>query len=110
MADGLTIDESVQLAIKTIRQTCHTKLNMKLFQMHSGRNPRSTIPNLIGQPEYLLFNWKKTFTNYISAQPTELQVFTINDSDGEMVEFMVLNDSRKRARPVSRELKQYQFF
>ena len=47
---------------------------------------------------------------YISAQPTELQVFTINDSEGEMADYLILNDSLKRARSVSPEVKQYQFF
>ena len=109
MADGLIFEESVNLAIKTIRQTPHSKLNMTPFQMHFGRKPRTAKTNLIGQPECLLFNWKKTLTNYISAQPTELH-FTINDSEGEMSEYIVLNDSKKRAKSVSPEFKQYQFF
>ena len=40
MADGLIFEESVNLAIKTIRQTPHSKLNMMPFQMHFGRKPR----------------------------------------------------------------------
>ena len=110
MADGLTFEESVILAIKTIRQTPHSKLNLAPFQMHFGRKPRTAINNLIGQPECLLSNWKKTLTNYISAQRTELQMFTINDSEGEMTDYIVLNDSKKKARSVSPEFKQYQFF
>ena len=55
-------------------------------------------------------NWKKTLTNYVLAQPTELQIITINDSEGEMADYTILNDSKKRARSVSREFKQYQFF
>ena len=50
------------------------------------------------------------FRLLLSAQPTELQMFTINDSEGEMANYMVLNDSKKGVRSVSRELKQYQFF
>ena len=78
--------------------------------MHSGRKPRTAKTNLIGQPECLLSNWKKTLTIYISAQPTELQMFTIDDSEGEMADYIVLNDSKKRARSVSPDFKQYQFF
>ena len=37
-------------------------------------------------------------------------MFTINDSEGEMADYMILNDSKKRARSVSREFEQYQFF
>ena len=37
LEDGLTFEESVQLAIKTIRHTPHSKLNMTPFQMHFGR-------------------------------------------------------------------------
>ena len=110
LADGLTFEECVQLAFKTIRQTQHSKLNMMPIQMHFGNQPRTAITNLIGQPECLLSNWKQTLTNYISAQSTELQMFIINDSDGEMADYMVLNDSKKRARSVSREFEQYQFF
>ena len=110
MADELTFEESVNLAIKTIRQNPQSKLNMTPFQMHFGRKPRTAITNLIGQPECLLSNWKKTLTNYVLAQHTELQMFTINDSQGEMADYMVLNYSKKRARLVSREFKQYQFF
>ena len=104
------VEEGVQLAIKTIRQTPHSKLNMTPFQMLFDRKPRTAITNLIGKPVCLLSIWKKTLTNYVSAQPTELQVFTINHSDDEMADYMVLNDSRKRARSVSWEVKQYHFF
>ena len=110
MADGLTFEEGVKLAIKTIGQTPHSKLNMTPFQMHYGRKPRTAITNLIGRSECLLSNWKKTLTNYVSAQPTELQMFTINDSEGEMADYLILNDSKKRNRSVSKEFKQYQFF
>ena len=37
-------------------------------------------------------------------------MFTINHSEGEMADYMILNDSKKKARSVSREFKQYQFF
>ena len=44
------------------------------------------------------------------STPTELQMFTINDSEGEMADYLILNDSKKRNRPVSKEFEQYQFF
>ena len=40
---------------------------------------------------------------YILAQPTELQVFTINDSEGGMADCLVLNETGKRARSDSRD-------
>ena len=110
MEDGLTFEESVQLAVKTIRQTPHSKSNMTPFQLQFGRKPRTAITNLIGQPPCLLSNWKKTVTKYISAQPSELQVFTIHDSDGEIADYLVLNESKKRPRSVSQYIKQYQFY
>ena len=106
MADGLTIEESVKLAIKTVRQNPHSKLNLTPFQMHFGRKPRTAITNLIGRPECLLSNWKNTLINYVLAQPTELQMFTINDSEEKMADYMVPNDSKKRARSVSGEFEQ----
>ena len=80
---------------------------MTPFQLHHGRKPRTPITNLIDQPACLLLNWKKT--NYILAQPAELQVFTIHDSDGELADYLVFNDSRKRGRSVSDNFKSYQF-
>ena len=77
--------------------------------MHFGQKPRTAITNLIGQPECILSNWKKTLTNYISAQPTELQMFTTNDSEGEMADYIVLNDSKKRARSVNPEFNSTSF-
>ena len=109
MADGLTFEDNIQLAIKTIRQTPHSRLNMTPFQMHFGRKPRTALTNIIGKSERLLSNWKKILTNYISAQPTELQVVTINDAEGEMADYLVLNDTQKRNRSVSRNFKKYQF-
>ena len=82
---------------------------MTPFQMHSGRKPRTALTNLIDKPECLLSNWKRTLTNYISAQPTELQVVTINDS-GEMADYPVLNETKKNGRSVSRDFKHYQFY
>ena len=110
MGDGLTFEDSVQLAIATNRQTPHSRSNMTPFEMHLGRKPRTALTNLIGKPECLLSNWKRTLTNYISAQPTELQVFTINDSEGEMVDYLVLNDTRKRGRSVSQDFRKYHFY
>ena len=101
MADGLTFDDGVQLAIKTIRQTPHNRLKMTPFQMHFGKKPRTALP----KPDCLLSNWKRTITNYISAQSTELQVVTTNDSDGEMADYLVLNEAKKRGRSVSRDFK-----
>ena len=37
-------------------------------------------------------------------------MFTINDSEGEMTDYIVLNDSKNNARSVRPEFKQYQFF
>ena len=56
MADSLTFEESIQLAIKTIRQTPHSRLKMTPFQMHFGRKPRTALTNLIGKPDCLLSN------------------------------------------------------
>ena len=110
LKDNLTLEESVNMAIKTIRQTQHNTLKMTPFQLHHGRKPRTPITNLIGQPACLLTNWKKTLTNTILAQPAELQVFTIHDSDGELADYLVLNESRKRGQLVSDNFKNYQFF
>ena len=110
MADGLTFEDSLQLAIRTIRQTLHSRLKKTPFQMHLGRRPRTALSNLIDKPECLLSNWKNTLTSYISPQPTELKVVTINDSDGEMADYLVLNETRKRGRSVSRDFKNYQFY
>ena len=81
MADGLIFEESVQLAIKTIGQTPHSRLKMTPFQMHLGRKPHTALTNLVDKPECLLSNCRRTLTNYIPAQPTELQVVTINDAE-----------------------------
>ena len=108
--DNITFEESVNKAIKTIRQTQHSTLKITPFQLHYGRKPRTPITNLIGQPNCLLAKWKKTLTNYILAQPAELQVFTIHDSDGELANYLILNESRKRVRSVSDNFTSYQFF
>ena len=105
LEDEITFEESVQLATRTIRQTPHNLLKMTSFQMHLGRKSRTAITNLIGQPSCLLFNWKKTLTEYILAQPTELQILTITDSDGELGDCLVLNDLKKRDRSVSQKFK-----
>ena len=109
MADSSTFGESVQLAIKTIRQTPHSRLKMTPFQMHLGRKPRTALTNLIDKPECLLSNWRRTLTNYISAQPTELQVVTINDAEGEMADYLVLNETKKKGRSLSQDLKTTNF-
>ena len=86
LEDRLTFDESVQLAIRTIRQTPLNTLKLTSFQMHFGRKPRTSITNLIGQPTCILSNWKRTIAKNVSAQPAELQVFSIHDSDEELAD------------------------
>ena len=100
--DGLTFEESVLMSIETIkpiRQSPHNTLKMTPFQLHHGRRPRTPITNLIGQPAC-----------YVLAQPAELQVFTIHNSDGELADYLVFNESRKRCRSVSNKLKNNHFF
>ena len=109
LEDGLTFEEDVTRAIKTIRQTMHSTPKMTPFQLHYGRKPRTPITNLIGQPACLLTDWKKTISNYVLAQPAELQVYTIQDSGGELADYLVLKESRKRGRSVSGDFK-LQFF
>ena len=110
LEDGLTFEESVQMSIKTIRQTPHNTLKMTPFQLHHGRKPRTPIVNLISQPACLKEDWKKTLTNYVLAHPAELRVFAIHDSDGELADYLVRNESRKRGRSVSDNFINYQFF
>ena len=77
--------------------------------MHFGHEPRKPITNLIGQPTCLLSNWKRTITKYVSGQPAELQVFTFHDSDGELTDYLVFNEAKKRGRSVSKNLKKKHF-
>ena len=37
-------------------------------------------------------------------------MFTIHDSDGELADYLVLNDSKKKNRSVSQSLKEYKFY
>ena len=101
LQNGLTFEESVSMAIKTIRKTPHNTLKTTPFQLHYGRKPHTSITNLNGQPACLLSDWKKTLTNYILAQPAELKVFTIHDSHGELADYLLFNESRKRGRSIS---------
>ena len=73
--------------------------------MHFGREPRTPITIMIGQPTCLLSNWKTTITKYVLGQPAELHVFTIHDSDGELTDYLVFSESKKRGRSVSKNLK-----
>ena len=106
MADGLTFEDSVQLAIKTIRQTPHSRLKMTPFQMHLGRRPRTALTNLIGKSECLLSNWKRTLTNFISAQPTKLQAVTTQTARWRIIWSSM---KQKRGRSVSRDFRKYLF-
>ena len=51
-------------------------------------------------------------TKFILAQPTCLQIFTTNYSDGELAAYLELkvNDARNRARSVSQDIKDYKFY
>ena len=69
LQDGLPFEESVQLAIKTIRKTPHHTLKMTPFQLHLARKPRRTLTNLIRQPECLLSKLEKD-TGEIHFSPT----------------------------------------
>ena len=110
MQDGLIFEESVQLAIKTIRQTPHHTLILTPFQLHFGRKTLTSIIKIIGQPECLLSNWMKTITKYILAHPAELHVFTVHESDGELATYLVVKEPKKRGRSVSENFTEYKFF
>ena len=71
MIDGVTFEESVQMASKTIRQTPHSRRNITPFQLNLGRKRHNSCwPTRLS-----LIQLEKTLTRYILAQPTEVQVF-----------------------------------
>ena len=105
LEDGKTFEESFRMSVKTVRQTPHNTLKLTHFQLHHGRKPRTPITNLIGQPTCLLTDWKRTLTKYVLAKPAELQDFTLHNSDGELADYLVFNESRKRGRTVSNNFK-----
>ena len=107
--DGLSFSDSLMLAIKTIRMTPNSKLKLTPFELHKGRKPRTAITNMLYRDECLLSNWKKLITKYVSVQPQELQVYTIKDTDGGLVDYLVINDKR-RAKSVSEQFVPYQFY
>ena len=49
-------------------------------------------------------NWKIFVTKYVLAQPEELEVSTIHDSDGELADYLVVNESKKRGHSVSEKI------
>ena len=109
LQDGLLFSHSLMAAIKTIRMTPNSRLKLTPFELHKGRNPRTTITNALNQNNCLLSNWRKLINKYVSAQPQELQVYTIKDSDGGLVDYLVMNEKR-RTKSVSEQFVPYQFY
>ena len=109
LQDGLNFTDSVKLAVKTMRLTPNSRLKITPFELHMGRKPRTPITNIVNGEKCLLSNWKRLMTEYISAHPKELQVYTIKDSDGSLVDYIVMNDKRK-FKSVSNEFTPYQFY
>ena len=107
--DGLTFEEIVQLAIRTVRQTPLSTLKVTLFQMHFGRKRHTPFSNLIGQTTCLVSNWEITISKYVLPQPAELQVFIFHDSNGELADYLVFNESTTRGQSVSKILKNTNF-
>ena len=49
-------------------------------------------------------------TKYTLAQPAELQTFIVNDSDGDLFEYIQLNDSKNRTRSLTQDFKGDKFY
>ena len=109
LQDGLSFSHSLMTAIKSIRMTPNNHLKLTPFELHKGRKPRTTITNASNQNNCLLSNWEKLTNKFVSAQPQELQVYTIKVSDGGLVDYLVMN-AKRRTKSVSEQFAPYQFY
>ena len=56
--DGKSVTDSLQLALRSMRMSIHTRIGKSPFELHFGREPRKQIHNLLGNTKESI-NWLK---------------------------------------------------
>ena len=96
--EGKNLIESLQLALRAIRTSIHTKLGKSPFELHFGREPRKEIHNILGNAKHAV-DWLKS--KFVSANPDTLYAYAAYDQSGEPVDSIILS-KKKTASAVRR--------
>ena len=92
--DGKNLTESLQLALRTIRTTIHTRTGKSPFELHFGREPRKEIHNILGNTKKAI-DWLKG--NFFSANPDTAYAYSAYDQAGEPVDHLVISKKKGAA-------------
>ena len=92
----------MDLALNVMRTTPHTRLRKSAFELHFGREPNTEWSNMLK-----LDKTKWITSNFISARPDTLQVYTFTGEGGSS-DHLPMEQKRKGAKTVSKY--PFQFF
>ena len=98
--DGKSITDSVQLALRSMRMTIHTRLGKTPFELHFGREPRKEIHNLLGSTKESI-HWLKSMN--VSANPNTLYAYAVYNNNGEPTDHLTI--SKKKITATTRRTK-----
>ena len=98
--DGKSTTDSLQLALRTMRTTVHTRIGKSPFELHFGREPRKEIHNLLGSTKETI-DWLKG--NNVSANEKTVYAYAFYNEAGEPSDHIVL--SRKKSSATVRRSK-----
>ena len=92
--EGLKIDEALDRTLMVMRTTEHTKHKQTPFERHYGRKPQTELTNFLG------YNDK---TLNVLAKPDTLEVFSFQNSKGEVTDQLIMKAPRKLKVDVSKK-------
>ena len=96
--DGKSVTDSLQLALRAMRMSIHTRIGKSPFELHFGREPRKEIHNLLGNTKESI-NWLKNMN--VSANQNTLYAYAVYNAAGEPSDHLVLS-KRKNTATVKR--------
>ena len=103
LEDNLCLTECVNRALKVMRFTIHTGLNLTPLELHHARKPRSEITNLVKDSKSFLSDW--TELSVSAERKPKIPSYVSRDEEGDVTKYLVMAKTKAEETAVDKQPK-----
>ena len=100
LEDNLCLTECVNRALKVMRFTLHTGLNLTPFELHYGRKPRPELTNLVKDGKSFLSDW--TELSVSAEKKTNDTNLRVEKEEGDVTNYLVIAKTKTEEKAVDK--------
>ena len=103
LEDNLCLTKCVNRALKVMRFTIHTGLQLTPFELHHGRKPRTESTNLVKDGRSFLSDW--TELSVSAEKKPKLPIYVSRDEEGDVTIYPVMTKTKAEEKTVDKQPK-----